>query len=107
MEKLLVTDHSNANNELMSLVAQHGVTLPIALPADKQKHIQDMMKMKGKAFDKHFLNMMATDHTKDIALFEKQATSGTDADLKSFAAKTLPTLKKHKDTVEAIRKMKM
>lgn len=104
---MLIADHSKANSELMSLVSGRGITLPTALPADKQKHIDDMMKMQGKAFDKHFVSMMSTDHKKDIAEFEKQANSGDDAELKAFAAKTLPTLKMHLDSVQALAKIKM
>lgn len=102
---MMVNDHSKANSELMSLVAGR-VTIPTELPADMKKHGEAMMKMKGKDFDKHYMSMMLTDHKKDIALFEKQASSGGDADLKAFAAKTLPTLKMHMDSVQAISKMK-
>jgi putative membrane protein len=44
-----------------------------------------------------------TDHNNDIKDFEKQAESGTDPEIKAFAAKTLPTLKKHLKAIEEIR----
>lgn len=34
-------------------------------------------------------------HQETIALFEQAARSATDADVKDFAAKTLPTLRHH------------
>ena len=50
---------------------------------------------------------MLEDHEKDVAEFEKQSQSNPDADVKAFAAKTLPTLKKHLDQIKAIHsKMK-
>lgn len=104
---MMVTDHTKANTELMALASSKGVTLPAALPADQQKHLDDMAKMKGKAFDSHYISMMMNDHKKDIAEFEKEANSGMDADLKAWAAKTLPTLKMHRDSVQALAKMKM
>ncbi len=104
---MLVNDHSKANSELMAIASGRGVTPPAELPADKKKHLDDMAKMKGKTFDSHFISMMLNDHKKDIAEFEKQANSGTDAELKAFAAKTLPTLKMHLDSVQALAKMKM
>ncbi len=38
---------------------------------------------------------MERDHETDIKVFEKEASSGDDADIKKWAAKTLPTLKEH------------
>jgi putative membrane protein len=38
---------------------------------------------------------MLDDHQKDVADFEKAAKSAKDADVKDFAARTLPTLQSH------------
>lgn len=95
-------DHSDANKELMDLAEKKGVTLP--------KEAPKMEKMSGDNFDKEYLMAMKKDHEKDIAMFEKEANdsgSGEDADVKAWAAKTLPTLKEHLSMVnEAIEKMK-
>lgn len=104
---MMVADHTQANSELQTLVGSRGMTLPTALPADMQKHMDEMRNMKGKAFDKHYVTMMLNDHKKDIAEFEKQASSGNDAELKAWAQKTLPTLQKHRDSVTALSKVKM
>jgi len=104
---MMVSDHSKANSELMSLASAKGITLPAALPANEQKHIDEMGKMKGKDFDHHYMSMMLDDHKKDVAEFEKEASNATDPDLKAWAAKTLPTLKTHLDSAQAINKAKM
>lgn len=103
---MMVNDHTNANNELMSLASSRGLTLPTSLPADMQKHLDGMKEMKGKAFDSHYISMMLNDHKKDVGEFEKESTGGDDAELKSWAAKTLPVLKTHLDSVQAISKAK-
>lgn len=103
---MMVNDHSKANSELMSLAASRGITLPTELPADMKKHDEELAKLKGKAFDSHYMNMMLTDHKKDIAEFEKAAKS-SDADIQAFATRTLPTLKVHLDSAQAISKGKM
>ena len=38
---------------------------------------------------------MVADHDKDVAAFERAARMVKDADLKAWAAKTVPTLKEH------------
>ena len=103
---MMVNDHTKANQDLMTAVAGR-VTIPTALPADKQKHLDEMRKMTGKAFDQHYIKMMSEDHSKDINKFEKEANSGTDPMLKQFAQNSLPVLRMHKERVEAIKKMKM
>ena len=47
---------------------------------------------------------MVSDHKKTVDLFEKATTDAKDADIKSFAVKTLPTLKNHLAAIEAIQK---
>jgi putative membrane protein len=101
---MMVTDHSKANDELKGLASSHGMMLPDSLPTNIRKHLDEMKSMKGKSFDRHYMSMMANDHKKDISKFEKQANSGTDAQLKSWAGTTLPVLQKHMDSVTAIRK---
>ncbi|MGE5519222.1 MAG: DUF4142 domain-containing protein [Candidatus Dadabacteria bacterium] len=101
---MMVRDHSKANDELKALAARHGLSIPDSLPAEKQKHQQAMQKMKGKAFDNHYVQMMLTDHKKDVAEFEKQSQSAKDNDLKTWATNTLPVLKTHLDSIQAISK---
>jgi putative membrane protein len=101
---MMVTDHSKANDELRSYASGHGITLPDSLPAADQKHINSMKNMQGKAFDKHYVNMMVQDHQKDVAKFKKAAANCNDAQLKTWATNTLPTLQKHLDSIQAIKK---
>lgn len=100
---MMVTDHSKANSELKSLVGGR-LMIPETLPEDLRKHMDEMRKMTGKAFDNHYVKMMEDDHKKTIDKFQKQSQSGNDAQLKSWAAAQLPVLQKHRDSVEAIRK---
>ncbi|MDQ6608990.1 MAG: DUF4142 domain-containing protein [Bacteroidota bacterium] len=104
---MLVKDHSKANAELTSIAAAKGLTVPATVNADMKKKEEEMAKMKGKSFDSHYMSMMLTDHKKDIADFEKAASSANDPDLKAFADKTLPVLKMHLDSAQAISKMHM
>ncbi len=105
---MMVQDHTNANNELKGFASSRGLTIPQDSLMMKHKSMLDeMRKMTGKAFDKHYISMMVKDHNKDISEFEKASDNAKDADLKAWAAKTLPALKKHKDTLQALSKIRM
>ena len=102
--EMMVRDHSNANAELKSLASKKNVTLPAALPEKQQKHVDDLSKKTGADFDKDYISMMVDDHKDDIDLFEKCSKNDKeDADVKAFAAKTLPTLRKHLESAQSIK----
>jgi putative membrane protein len=94
--KRMVDDHSKANKELTSLASTKGVKLSTTIEDKKCKELCDKMaKLKGKDFDREYMRHMVEDHEKDLAEFQQAAKSLTDADLKSWATKTLPTLQDH------------
>ncbi len=101
---MMVKDHSKANSELKELAAAKNVTLPTSLNPAHQSHVDNLRKLTGAAFDEHYMDMMTTDHLEDISAFDQAAHSGkiTDGDVKAFAAKTLPVLKLHSDSAQAI-----
>jgi len=91
----MVTDHGKANDELKTLAQNKNITLPTAVDA-KDKAFQDRLsKMSGEQFDRMYMQHMLADHRKDVGAFRVESTSGKDADVKSWAAKTLPTLEEH------------
>jgi len=101
--KLMVDDHGQANEELKSLAAQKNIMLPTTLGNDMQQKYDEMAKKTGKEFDKEYVDMMVKDHKKDIDAFKEEANEGKDADMKAFAAKTLPTLEMHMQRIQAIQ----
>lgn len=101
---MLVSDHSKANTELSNIAAAKSVQLPSAPEQKHQKHLDDLSKKEGADFDKAYMKMMVNDHEKDIKSFEKAAASSTDNTLKDFATRTLPVLRMHLDSAQAIQK---
>jgi putative membrane protein len=91
----MVDDHTKANNDLMQWASTNGMTLPTTLDAKHQAMVNKMSKLNGAAFDKEYSKGMVSDHNKAVAMFQKEANSGKDSGLKSFASSTLPTLQEH------------
>src|SRR6059058_3378965 len=79
----MVTEHGKANSELMALAKEEGVSLPGAKSPGKWKS------------DKEYIDMMVKDHQNDLAEFQKEAQSGTDPDVKAFAAKGAKMVSTH------------
>ena len=97
----MVADHGTANDELKALAAQKKIPLPTAPSRVTQIEIEKLQKNTGAKFDLEYLEHMVKDHKKDIALFEKQAKSGKDAELKKWAGDKLPILQEHLRLAEA------
>jgi putative membrane protein len=93
--QMMVDDHSKANGELTGLAGQKSVSLPSEPPPPAKAAKDHLSTLTGAAFDKAYMDQMVKDHEKAVALFSKEAASGKDADTKSWAEKTLPTLQQH------------
>jgi len=99
---MMVSDHSKANDEMKALAKAKGITLPATIGSDEQKTKDDLSAKSGADFDKAYVSDMIDDHKKDIKEFEDASKNCKDADLKAFAAKTLPTLKMHLEAIQKI-----
>jgi putative membrane protein len=100
----MVTDHEKGNRELMAVVEKKGLSMPTAPDPKQQEEATRLATLQGAAFDRAYLQQMVQDHEEDVSLFRTQATEGQDPELKSFAAKTLPTLEEHLKLVRDLAK---
>ncbi|MBA2334209.1 MAG: DUF4142 domain-containing protein [Acidobacteriota bacterium] len=100
--QLMATDHSKANEELKLLAAQKKVTLPTGVLPTHKELMDKLSKASGADFDMEYVKAMVAAHEKDVAAFENVSKTAADADVKAFAAKTLPTLKMHLDMIKSM-----
>jgi putative membrane protein len=91
----MVEDHGKANLELASLATLKGIQAPKSLDAEHQAMLDDIASKTGADFDRSYAEHMQMGHTKAVALFEAAANSPDEA-ISSFAKKTLPTLREHR-----------
>ena len=103
----MIADHSKATDELKPIAAKKSATLPLELTSRHRSLSDKLTKMSGAEFDREYVNAMVEDHERDVQSFQAQAQAGTDAEVKEFAAKTLPTLQSHLQMVRDMQnKMK-
>jgi putative membrane protein len=102
--QMMVTDHKKAGDKLTAILNQKGVT-----PADNndkvEKAVRKLSDQDAKDFDKEYVDTMVKDHKDAINLFEREAKHAEDADLKNFAADTLPTLRQHGEHAKSLKDM--
>lgn len=91
----MVTDHTRANERLMTLARNKGMTPPAQMNAQHRQQTQRLSGLSGAEFDRAYITQMVQAHQQDVALFEQQSRNGGDPDLKAFATETLPTLRQH------------
>jgi putative membrane protein len=97
----MVDDHSKANDELKQLASQKGITLPTNIDAKEQAKYDRLSKLSGAEFDREYMKEMVSDHHTDVSEFRHESQSGSDPDVKAWAAKTLPTLEQHLQMAES------
>jgi putative membrane protein len=101
----MVKDHQQTTKELKGLVDGGKVkaTLPSALDSEHQKMLDELKGKSGKDFDQAYDEMQRKGHQDAVALFEAYSKSGDNADLKKWAAKTLPHLKQHLSMAQKLK----
>jgi putative membrane protein len=101
--EMMVTDHTASNKELSKLAKSKGIdTKQMKSGGAHEQMTLHLKTLKGAEFDKAYMSGMIKDHQEDIEKFQQEATNGSDADVKAYAAKTLDTLKKHLDKAKEV-----
>src|ERR1700761_5702162 len=99
---MMVKDHTAANNQLKTLAASKNISLPTSASAAEMTKKGELDVLTGDAYDKSYIKSQIKAHHEAVALFKKEIASGQDADAKSFAQQTLPTLQQHLKAARAI-----
>jgi putative membrane protein len=111
----MVRDHQKAGGELKQIASRHNIqpesresagTAGSMMRDEHQDVHGRLSKLSGSEFDREYIDAMVKDHEKAVdALQEKaeKADSADNAELKQWAASTLPTLKQHLERAKQIQ----
>ena len=91
----MVADHSQANQDMAALAQQKQITPPSGIGAEQQEVYDRLASQRGRAFDRAYAQAMVKDHQEDVREYQEEAQSGTDPEVKAFAARHLPILQEH------------
>jgi putative membrane protein len=72
------------------------------LPADKRLVIVSLTALRGASFDRAYATEQIAAHEAAIRLFRFASANAQNAQVKQFAAQTLPTLQSHYTMIVSI-----
>ena len=100
---MLVADHGSHKTQVAALAQQAGVAVTNDITDEAKALEAKLGGLSGADFNKAFVDAAVEDHQKDIAKYEQQVQS-SDPQTAQLAQQTLPTLKKHLQTAQALKK---
>lgn len=93
--KMMEDAHTKSLNDLTALAKSKMITIPTSLTDDSKDSYEELNEESGDDFDKAYADMMVSKHKDAIDAFEEASTDSHDADIRNWAAASLPDLRKH------------
>jgi putative membrane protein len=90
----MVTDHTQASQELKALAKSTGVSLP-AEPTANKANENEWQKLSGTKLNDAYLRDQLADHKQAISVFQNEMEHGQNEAVRDYAERTLPTLEDH------------
>ncbi|MBU9124565.1 DUF4142 domain-containing protein [Burkholderia multivorans] len=97
----MIDDHERIARELRRLGVDKGVPVQTRMLVDPA--LNTLRTLSGPAFDRAYVQLAGpAAHEEAIRTYEAEARDGRDAQLRAFAARTLPMLKNHLAAARAL-----
>lgn len=102
----MIGDHAKVNDELGSIARTAGVAeVPTTMMPLHSAHLEKLGPLSGQEFDREYAAQIGVAaHTETVSLFEKASQDASNAQLKSFAGRMLPSLRDHLKDSQAMAK---
>lgn len=98
----MIADHGKSNARLSALAKENGIALPKGPDDEHRAALARLEAMSGHGFDVAYMRRQVGDHQKTVQLLAWEINSGQDAEIKRFAADTLPVVMTHLDSAKRI-----
>ena len=99
----MYTDHGIvANNWLKTILATQAQPFEPTLTTEQQQMHRKLEGLNGRGFDREYIQDQVADHEKTIPVFEKEAGTGQNPMIKSFAGNMIPVLRQHLAEAKAL-----
>jgi len=92
----VIETHARANTELSSLASDHDWRVPAELDRVHQKLLSKLSALEGREFDREYARQQLRALRQAVSLFQQQARTGTNGDLKQWADENVSALEEHR-----------
>ncbi len=100
----MIDDHTANDDQLAKLATTKGLNPPTDVGPMQQKMLTRLQGLDGKKFDRSYVNGQVKAHTAMLKLFQTEAKTTKDADLKAFAEQTVTTIEHHLTMAQGLAK---
>jgi len=90
----MVTDHTNLENQLTSLVSKNGTFQP-KLAKEAEAEVSRLEKLSGTEFDRQYMTAMIQHHQQDVSALQGAGQTARSAEARQIVASALPVLQQH------------
>jgi putative membrane protein len=98
---MMVQDHTRAGNKLKEVARKENVELE--KDNDARDEYERLSKLSGADFDKEYIDLMVKDHKDAVDALQDQANNADHADVKTWAAESLPRVKHHLEVAQQLQ----
>lgn len=116
--RMMVQDHTRANNELKDLASKHNITPPVEVSGDDADFANKLAEKRAGEFDRDYISKMVDGHQATLEALEdrldktgddknpmytaKKADDPIDMELNQWAAQTVQTVRRHLDKAKEL-----
>nr|WP_314443205.1 DUF4142 domain-containing protein [uncultured Sphingomonas sp.] len=101
--QMMIDEHTKSTNELKPAAQAAGITVPAALPADKQAKVDALRGLGGAEFDRQYLADQRSGHQETLAKVNEYLAAAPAGPLKDHASKVTGVVQKHLNSLENIK----
>jgi putative membrane protein len=105
--QMMIDDHTKAQQELQTLAQSKGITLPAETDVQHKTMATALKLLSGNTFDSQYISRVGVgDHERAEKLLDKTIKETSDADLKTYAQKTIKSVQHHLSMAQGMEKTK-
>lgn len=93
--KLMVADHSHAEQDLQSAAAKVGMTAEKQAGTEAKDLKEKLSAQSGREFDETYLQVMLKGHKDAIRIFEHEVAHDDNTAIRKYAENVLPVIQDH------------